>query len=197
MARRSWLVRWGERIGRWTAALAGFIAAVLAWCWRFLKTTWRRRGSSWGGARLAVVAALAGTGIGYVIGGDRYQLLTITVLELPKPVTPPPAGMRWVQVLTTGYCPCAICCEEYAAAGRTSTGRDVRVHPFGIASDHRQVPPGTVLDVPGYGRAIVDDTGGAMRQDARQGIVHLDLRFVEHREARRWGRRRMWIAMPR
>ncbi len=187
---------WTDRLGRAVAATVAFIVGVVTWCWRFLRTTWRRRGSGWGGVRLALLAALAGVGIGYVIGGDRYQLLTITILELPKPVTPPPAGKRWVQVLTTGYCPCGICCEG-SADNITSTGRDVRRHPFGIASDPKTIAPGLVLDVPGYGHAVVDDTGGAMRQSARAGVVHLDLRFADHRTARRWGRRQMWIAVPK
>lgn len=117
-------------------------------------------------------------------------------LELPKPVTPPPPGMAWVKALTTAYCPCVICCEKEHQDWKTSTNRDIRIHPYGIASAHKLVPPGIWLDIPGYGHAMVDDTGGAMRQDAQRGIVHLDLRFEEHQVARRWGRRWTWIALP-
>ena len=35
-----------------------------------------------------------------------------------------------------------------------------------------------------------------MRQSAKQGIVHFDLRFITHSEARRWGVRHMYIALP-
>jgi hypothetical protein len=43
---------------------------------------------------------------------------------------------------------------------------------------------------------MVDDTGGAMRQSAKQGIVHFDLRFITHAEARRWGVRHLYVALP-
>jgi 3D (Asp-Asp-Asp) domain-containing protein len=118
-------------------------------------------------------------------------------LELPKPVTDPPPAMAWVKALTTGYCPCKICCEKDPQDWKTAINRDIRVHPYGIASSHQLVPPGIWVDVPGYGHAMVDDTGGAMRQDAKRGIVHLDLRFEDHAVARRWGRRWMWIALPK
>jgi 3D (Asp-Asp-Asp) domain-containing protein len=100
-----------------------------------------------------------------------------------------------VKVLTTGYCPCAICCAG-SVDGKTSINRDVREHPFGYATDPGLLKPRIRLDVPGYGTAIVDDTGGAMRQNARRGIIHLDLRFPDHQQARRWGRKVLWIAVP-
>jgi 3D (Asp-Asp-Asp) domain-containing protein len=116
-------------------------------------------------------------------------------LELPKPVTPPPPGMVWAKALTTGYCPCDICCEGHSD-GRTAINRKVIEHPYGIAVDPKLLPYRINLMVPGYGYALVDDTGGAMRQDAKKGILHLDLRFSEHSIARTWGRRWMWIAIP-
>ena len=35
-----------------------------------------------------------------------------------------------------------------------------------------------------------------MRQDAQRGVLHLDLRFPEHQQAKRWGRRLIWVAVP-
>lgn len=116
-------------------------------------------------------------------------------LELPKPVTEPPPGMIWAKALTTGYCPCAICCEGHSD-GRTAINRKVTEHPNGIAVEPKLLPYRIHLQVPGYGYAMVDDTGGAMRQSAKQGILHLDLRFADHQTARKWGRRWMWIAVP-
>jgi 3D (Asp-Asp-Asp) domain-containing protein len=110
-------------------------------------------------------------------------------------VLPPPAGTRWVPVKTTGYCPCWRCCGAFAN-GRTAINRDVQQFPFGIAVEPKLLPYRIELDVPGYGRALVDDTGGAMRQSAQQGTVHLDLRFETHQTALNWGVRRMWIAVP-
>jgi 3D (Asp-Asp-Asp) domain-containing protein len=148
----------------------------------------------WPGARLA----LAGLAIGWLVGWSAGMTLKIVVIEekqLPRPVLPPPMGARWVPVKTTGYCPCWRCCGAFAN-GRTAINRDVQKFPFGIAVEPRLLPYRLELDVPGYGRALVDDTGGAMRQSAQQGTVHLDLRFETHQTALNWGVRRMWIAVP-
>lgn len=174
--------------------------AVLTWLW-------------WGGSSKPGPSWLLSFGIamGFIIGvlfvwrfGQvevvervRTYIFGEKSLELPKPVTPPPPGMAWVKVLTTGYCPCVICCEKVDQTNQTTAiGRLVRVHPYGIASDKNLVPYRTNLLIPGYGYAMVDDTGGGMRQSGKRGIVHLDLRFEDHQVARRWGRRWMWIALP-
>jgi 3D (Asp-Asp-Asp) domain-containing protein len=168
---------------------------------RFLRGSWHGRAGKVGGARLTLVAGGIGFACGCLVmwGSGQApivrQVLYGDVGELPKPVTPPPEGHAWVRVLTTGYCPCAICCGK-DADGITARGRRVEQHPFGIASAPDLVTPWLTLDIPGYGRARVDDTGGAMRQSAKKNIVHLDLRFITHQVARSWGRRWMWIAMP-
>jgi glycosyltransferase involved in cell wall biosynthesis/3D (Asp-Asp-Asp) domain-containing protein len=107
----------------------------------------------------------------------------------------PVPGASSVQVLTTGYCPCDVCCEEWAD-GITALGVDTTQQVKGVAADLSLVPPWTRLDVPGYGPAVVDDTGSMMRASARDGIVHLDLRFLTHDEALRWGRRWMVVEIP-
>jgi 3D (Asp-Asp-Asp) domain-containing protein len=111
-----------------------------------------------------------------------------------------PSGCRvrreWATV--TAYCPCAICCDE--RTGRTATGKLTDIHPYGIASDWRLLRRGTKLHVPGYmttstvgGVWEVDDTGGAMRRSRSRGVLHLDVRFMSHDYAERWGTRRMWV----
>lgn len=143
---------------------------------------------------------LAGTAlvVGMVFGWGGARALRILVVEetrLPKPVIDPPAGQRWVPVKTTGYCPCWICCGA-SSDGRTAINRDVTQFPYGIAVEPKLVPYRLMIDVPGYGSAMVDDTGGAMRQSATKGVVHFDLRFTSHSQARSWGVRHMWIALP-
>lgn len=100
-----------------------------------------------------------------------------------------------IWVLCTGYCPCDVCCGEWAN-GTTSTLVDTAAQPRGIASDNDLVPVGTTLTIPGYGEATVDDTGAAMRQSARAGLVHLDLRFPAHDEALRWGSQWHHVEVP-
>lgn len=189
---RRWLpFRWLSQAIAWSVRASG----------HFLRTTWQGRSRRLGGARLTAVALVVGFLIGVLTMWATSQAQVVREVlygdagALPKPVTAPPEGHAWVQVLTTGYCPCAICCGAFAD-GITARGRSVRQHPHGIATDPGLVTPWLTLDVPGYGRAKVDDTGGAMRQSAKQGVIHLDLRFTTHQEARRWGRRWLWIAMP-
>jgi 3D (Asp-Asp-Asp) domain-containing protein len=146
----------------------------------------------------AIRLASTALAIGMVFGWGSARALRHLVVEetrLPKPVIDPPLGQRWVPVKTTGYCPCWICCGA-SSDGRTAINRDVTQFPYGIAADKDLVPYRLMVDVPGYGLAMVDDTGGAMRQSAAKGIVHFDLRFVTHSEARHWGVRNMWIALP-
>jgi 3D (Asp-Asp-Asp) domain-containing protein len=90
-----------------------------------------------------------------------------------------------LRLLLTAYVP-----DEGA---RTATGRNAN-HP-GIAADFATFPPGTEIFIPGKGTFKVDDTGGAMRQDAKQGIRHIDLRIppsnTAHHHAMAIGKR--WI----
>jgi len=154
----------------------------------------------------AIWWVLAGLACGFIFGiaaaarapDIRYlvePIMTVRESDLPQPVTPPPPGMVWAFAQTTGYCPCTICCGKND--GITASGRNAYEYPWGIAAGRLSwVPKNTWMMVPGYGYALVDDTGGAMRQSAKRGIIHLDLRFVTHQNARRWGVRRMWIAIP-
>src|ERR1043165_2988103 len=103
---------------------------------------------------------------------------------------------RWATV--TAYCPCSICCST--RTGVTSTGLSTDSHPYGVAADPGMLPPGSEVHVAGYKTAsapgslrTVDDTGGTMRQAARRGVLHIDVRFVSHSTARRWGVQERWI----
>ncbi|MDR0867331.1 MAG: 3D domain-containing protein [Planctomycetota bacterium] len=112
-----------------------------------------------------------------------------------NPSNPPdaaaPAKYHEVWAVVTAYCPCARCCGA-RAHGRTSLGNTAWVS--GIAADPRALPYGTRLAVPGYGEAVVDDTGGAMRRHwDRRGEIHVDVRMKWHHEARDWGRKWMKI----
>lgn len=109
------------------------------------------------------------------------------VLEVIEPVAEPEP--ETVAVKVTAYCACVKCCEK-DADGRTAWWRGVSrgyANHRGAAVAPKLIPYGTWLDIPGYGRVQVDDTGGAMRQAARKGITHIDLRFNTHSEALAWG----------
>ena len=110
----------------------------------------------------------------------------------PPAVTPEPKqAYRKVWAVVTAYCPCARCCGR-SADGRTSIG--LSAWKPGIAAEPRAVPYGTRIYVEGYGEAVVDDTGAAMRRVwRRKGQIQLDLRMTYHWQAREWGRQEMFV----
>jgi 3D (Asp-Asp-Asp) domain-containing protein len=57
----------------------------------------------------------------------------------------------------------------------------------GVAADFSWLPPGTVVEVPGYGKETIDDTGGKLKRRWWNGTPRLDVRFPYHWEARNWG----------
>ena len=69
------------------------------------------------------------------------------------------------------------------AVGVTASG--TRAKHGTAAADTSYYPFGTVLHVPGYGYATVEDRGGDIK-----GPRRLDVWFPSEREARKWGRRK-------
>lgn len=68
----------------------------------------------------------------------------------------------------------------------TATGTTVR---YGVAAaDFSKLPAGTVLDIPGYGIAVVEDTGSALRKHDGYAI---DVFMPTRREALEWGRQHL------
>jgi len=92
---------------------------------------------------------------------------------------------RVVRMKVTSYCCCEKCCGDNAI-GYTSTGKLAK-GTQGVAADPKLLPYGTVLEIPGIGKLPVDDTGGAMRQDAKKGIYHIDIRAADHETAKKFG----------
>ena len=92
---------------------------------------------------------------------------------------------RTIHMKVTAYCPCSKCCGK-DADGKTSIGRNAK-KTLGVAAAPKLLPYGTKLDIPGIGTRTVDDTGGAMRQSAKKGIWHIDVRMHSHTKARTFG----------
>lgn len=98
----------------------------------------------------------------------------------------------WLWLIVTAYCPCSICCGTHAD-GVTATGRDAA--KAGVAVDSKIIPLGSRLDIPGYTRGpnrngswiLADDVGGAIKGN------RIDVRFVTHKEAKEWGRKRLRV----
>lgn len=122
-----------------------------------------------------------------------------------RPTQPISALYLPIRAKVTGYCPCARCCGADADR-KTATMRSTDVHRWGLAADPALLPYGTRVVVPGYLPTRhrpdshpweVDDTGGAMRRSGRTGVIHIDLRFIHHRSATRWGERWMTVYVLR
>ena len=109
---------------------------------------------------------------------------------------------KYVTIETTAYCSCGICCDwrlnwlgrpvhasgknrgKPKAVGITASGKKAK--PGTLAADTRYYPMGTIIYIPGYGYGIVEDRGGDIK-----GRRRLDLYHNTHKEAQRWGRRKL------
>ena len=90
---------------------------------------------------------------------------------------------RMFRVKATAYTPINTRME----GGRwTATQRDGR-RAHGIAVDPRLIPLGTRLWVPGYGHAVADDTGGAIKGH------HIDVRLQNGSDMKKWGVRQLCV----
>jgi 3D (Asp-Asp-Asp) domain-containing protein len=91
--------------------------------------------------------------------------------------------IRSFRALVTAYVPINTPME----GGRwTCTMRDGwKTH--GIAVDPRYIPLGSLLYVPGYGRALADDTGGRIKGR------HIDVRQHSVRSMHRWGVKKLRV----
>ncbi len=103
----------------------------------------------------------------------------------------PTRRVQTVRALVTGYDACQTCCEKHPDDpyyGITAIGRNAFVAD-GVATEPKLIGFGTMINIPGVGRRMVDDTGGGMRQNAKKGIVQIDVRFPTHEAAQAFGKR--------
>ncbi len=99
---------------------------------------------------------------------------------LVAPVASPPAFQRALLFRVTAYCPCEICCGKWAD-GVTASGLPVTANGSKFCAAPQEIPFGTMLDIPGYGRVPVLDRGGAIAGN------RIDVFYETHAEAKRWG----------
>ena len=97
------------------------------------------------------------------------------------------------QILTyeanvSAYCPCEKCCGKWANIHprRTASGHIIKPGDKFVASP-KDVPFGTMIDIPGYGLVPVLDRGGAIKGNK------LDVYFDSHQEALEWGRQYLTV----
>ena len=93
----------------------------------------------------------------------------------------------------SAYCPCEKCCGEFSD-GVTASGHKIQVGDKLIAAP-QSYPFGTKMYVPGYGEAIVEDRGGAIKEvNTPSGVItHLDVYFDSHQAALNFGRQELEV----
>ena len=74
--------------------------------------------------------------------------------------------------------------------GITSSGVNARVGT--IAADTKYYPYGTIMIIPGYGRGVVEDVGGAIK-----GPNRLDVYFSTRKKALKWGKQTVQVKIKR
>lgn len=115
-------------------------------------------------------------------GAASLALAVILASPLAMADRPPPRPARHVEAsrgdaviqmetLVTAYCQGAI----------TATGTRARVGECAV--DPRVIPLGSQVYVPGYGWAVAEDTGGAVKGP------HIDVFMTDRSEALAWGER--------
>jgi 3D (Asp-Asp-Asp) domain-containing protein len=128
---------------------------------------------------------------------EGYELTAVWLTETPPALEKKQPGQKKaVTAKVTGYCPCRKCCGKWAQGGRnrrTAGGRSINA-PNGAAVP-KSVPFGTKIRMPDGTTLIADDTGGAMRQSEREGVLHIDRRFSTHREALNCGVRTLAVTI--
>ena len=105
----------------------------------------------------------------------------------------------------TGYCNCGKCCGwerslfglggpvysygpnkgKPKKVGVTASG--TKAHYGTVAADPKLFKFGTVLDIPGYGRGVVEDIGRSIKGR------HIDVWFPTHEAALKWGRKNLKV----
>lgn len=118
----------------------------------------------------------------------------------PRSVTPVVKTMT-----VTGYCKCGECCgwkrnllfRPVIASGPNKgdrkrvgiTASGTKAKPGTIAADGALYPFGAIMYIKGYGYGRVEDRGGDIKGE------HIDLYFHTHRQALKWGKRRMNVTV--
>jgi 3D (Asp-Asp-Asp) domain-containing protein len=119
-------------------------------------------------------------------------LVCVGFVKMVKPIiepssnyvdTPTDKDFLLVEMNVSGYCQNECCCGEWAdgftASGVPATGK--------LIAAPRNYAFGTVMEVPGYGRAVVRDRGGAIKGNK------IDLLFPTHQEALNFGRKPLFV----
>ena len=142
-----------------------------------------------------------------LIGGGMLSLTACTTSGgwSSRFVVPAGREARSICMEVTGYCDCGLCCgwrrnwfgmPVYSSGPLAGVKKEIGMTAIGarairgtIAADTSVLPFYTIVNVPGYGYGRVEDRGGDIRGN------RLDLFFPSHREAQKWGRKKIWVTV--
>ena len=93
------------------------------------------------------------------------------------------------QAVVTAYCPCAVCCGDWASFHRTASGTVPK--PGRTVAAPRGVPFGSRIYIAGLGWRVAED------RTARQYDGRFDVFVGTHREAQRLGFRRATVRIEK
>lgn len=133
-------------------------------------------------AKLAEAAAQAAKKSASVTSTSSAQGTTSTdsSTSTQTQTTPTTTSGKTLSVFATAY--------SWQNVGTTTAmGIDLRTNPMCVAVDPSVIPLGSLLEVPGYGIAIADDTGGAIIGN------HIDVHFPTVAQATAWGVKNLTI----
>lgn len=102
-----------------------------------------------------------------------------------KPVYASTHGKSLGQFVITAYCTCKICCGIYSGNNRTASGT-VPTSNRTIAVDTNVIPFGTKVVINGQ-VYVAEDRGGAIKGK------RIDMFYMTHKEALKWGKRKMEV----
>lgn len=110
-----------------------------------------------------------------------------------------PAGERLEYIgefTVTAYCPCEICCGEWAAdrpggVVYTASG-DVAEEGVTVGAPWETLPSGTVVEIAGVGRREVQDCPAGWISEMYGGRI-IDVYFESHQDALEFGRREVSV----
>lgn len=124
------------------------------------------------------------------------------ILQVPttKPVgkhSAPQGYTYWKTIQgarVTAYDPARCCCGRHAN-GKTATGTNAWA-TNGCSVYKVAIPYGTIVNIPGIGYRVADDTGPAMRRSwVKYSRYHIDIRFKYHWQAKRWGNKKLTVIL--
>ncbi len=124
-----------------------------------------------------IVIILAYCVICFIAGWWATELVKILKINTPEQYT----TITSYDAEVTAYCPCEICCGEWAD-GITASGS--KAEGFFVAAPP-SLPFSTLVQIPGYNQGYpipVLDRGGAIKRN------RIDVFFSSHQEALNWGR---------